>query len=98
MNLKELSKIIIEKPIITEKSMALSESDKYQFKVSPKATKKEIKKAIELLFKVKVESVNIMNYQGKKRRRGRIEGKTSSWKKATVTLKKGDKIELFEGV
>jgi len=92
------NKLIIKRPLITEKSTASAALGKYCFKIDKKATKSEIKKAIEKKFNVKVEKVNIMNYIGKERRRGRTQGRTASWKKAIVTLKKGDKIELFEGI
>jgi large subunit ribosomal protein L23 len=91
-------KLFLEKPIITEKAMGESAFGRYTFKVSNNASKPEIKKEVENIFKVEVLKVNIMNYSGKKRVRGRTKGKTSSWKKAVITLKKGDKIDLFEGV
>jgi large subunit ribosomal protein L23 len=87
---------IIIAPIITEKSYKLAqEQNKYTFKVHPDANKIEIKNAVEKLFKVKVTSVNTINVKPKRKRLGKFEGKTSSWKKAIVTLKEGDKIELF---
>lgn len=90
---------IIIKPIITEKSMALTEANKYTFKVMKKANKTEVKKAVETVFGVKVEKVNIMNVTGKKRRVGANVGKKPDWKKAVVTLKPGSKaIEFFEGM
>ena len=57
----------------------------------------EVKKAIEKIFSVKVEKVGILNMQGKKKRLGKNEGKKSSWKKAIITIKKGEKISIFEG-
>ena len=98
MNQKNSKKTIIEKPIVTEKAMDEAEKGKYTFKVDVDASKSELKKAIEKVFKVKVIKVNIANYLGKGRKRGRTVGHTASWKKAVVTLKKGDKIDLFEGV
>lgn len=90
---------IIIKPIITEKSMALTEANKYTFKVMKKANKTEVKKAVETVFGVKVEKVNIMNVTGKKRRVGANVGKKPDWKKAVITLKPGSKaIEFFEGM
>lgn len=89
---------ILKKPVITEKSMALQGENKYTFIVDLKANKVEIKKAVEELFKVKVEKVRTMRYRGKMRRVRGIWGKTSDYKKAIVTLKDGSKIELFEGV
>ena len=91
---KEVYDIIVS-PIISEKSTALSEKEnKYVFKVDKHANKIEIRKAIETIFKVKVNSVNTMNYQGKKKRVRMAEGRRPSWKKAVVTLKKGQKIEF----
>lgn len=98
MNQLSNKKTIIEKPLVTEKVMDEVEKGKYTFRVNGKASKQEIKKAIEETFKVKVIKINIINYLGKRRKRGRIEGKTASWKKAIATLEKGNKIELFEGV
>ncbi|MDQ7823182.1 MAG: 50S ribosomal protein L23 [Candidatus Eremiobacteraeota bacterium] len=85
---------IIKKPIITEKSMEGAAINKYTFKVEKTANKVEIRKAIEKIFNVKVISVNTLNVTGKVRRRGKYEGRTSDWKKAIVTLKEGDKIEI----
>ena len=88
---------VIKRPIITEKSTVLSdEQNKYIFEVDKRANKPLVKKAIETIFNVKVESVNIINVKGKKKRLGRFEGRKPNWKKAIVTLRKGDKIELFE--
>ena len=86
---------IIIKPIITEKSMVLTEANKYTFKVMKKANKTEVKKAVETVFGVKVEKVNIMNVTGKKRRVGANVGKKPDWKKAVVTLKPGSKAIEF---
>jgi large subunit ribosomal protein L23 len=80
---------------ITEKGSLLAEQNKYLFKVDPAANKLEIKRAIEDFFKVKVVKVNTMNYDGKKRRQRTIHfGKKPDWKRAVVTLKAGDKIDL----
>ncbi len=91
---------IILKPVITEKSTMLKEMNREVcFEVAPRANKSEIKKAVEQLFKVKVESVRIMNKRGKSRRMGRTVGKKKDWKKAYVKLKEGEKmIEYFEAV
>ena len=72
------------------------EQGKYTFRVSLKATKVQIRQAVEQIFKVKVQSVNTMRYEGKLKRMGRSEGRRSDWKKAIVTLKPGESIELFE--
>ena len=88
----------IVKPIITEKATALAEKNKYTFRVSDKVKPVLVKKAIEAIYKVKVIKVNCLKVKSRLRRRGRIQGKSAGFKKAVVTLKKGDKIELFEGV
>ena len=84
---------IIVKPIVTEKSVALMEENKYTFKVSMSANKIEIKNAIQEIFKVKVVDVTTMRVYGKKKRMGRTD-----WKKAIVKLAEGDQIEVFEGL
>ena len=90
---------IIKKPLITEKGTdARTEENKYLFVVDPRATKIEIRKAVESLFSVAVESVNTQVYRGKIKRRGKHMGKRSNWKKAIVTLREGETIQLFEGV
>ena len=91
---------IIIRPIITEKSMRLKEEEnKYTFEVHPKATKKDIKDAIEKLFNVKVEKVNTINMKPKvKKRFGRVMTRGKHWKKAIVKLRQGDKIEFFESI
>lgn len=89
---------IIRHPLITERSTDLREGmNKVVFVVNPHANKHQIKHAIEETLKVKVEKVNIINVEGKKKRLGRFEGKKSDWKKAIVTLKKGEKLNIFEG-
>ena len=87
---------IIKRPIITEKSYDLMNENKYTFEVDKKANKIEIKKAVEVLFSVKVEKVNVINVSSKKRRVGRYEGFTPSMKKAIITLAKGQTIDRFE--
>ncbi len=94
-----LSHDIIIRPIITEKTMGGMPDKKYTFKVAKSAGKIEIAKAVEEVFKVKVEKVNTVNIRGRLRRRGRTQGYTPDWKKAYVTLKKDSKgIEFFEGM
>ncbi len=96
--MKPARKIIL-RPLVTEKSTDLRVTeDKYAFKVDLKANKPEIKKAVEELFKVKVIEVHTMIMHGKVKRMGRFEGKRPNWKKAIVSLKKGEKIEFFETV
>ena len=87
---------LIDTIALTEKATLLSEKhNKYVFRVSPSANKVQIKQAIEKLFGKKVLDVNTCNYAGKKRRERRADfGRTAHWKKAIVTLKQGDKIEL----
>lgn len=88
---------ILIKPIITEKSTDMMSEGKYTFRVPLKANKYQIRDAVEEIFNVKVEAVNTMRMEGKTKRMGRYEGKRSDWKKAIVTLKEGETIELFEG-
>lgn len=89
---------IILRPIVTEKSVSLSSENKYTFAVDPQANKCEIRSAVEHIFKVKVLGVNTLNVKGKPKRwrsRGRpYRGHKSDWKKAIVTLRQGDKIEI----
>ena len=91
---------IILRPVITEKSTGLKEKNREVcFEVASRANKTEIKKAVELLFKVKVEAVRTQKKHGKERRIGRSAGRTKDWKKAIVRLKEGEKmIEYFEAV
>ena len=90
---------IILAPVITENSMSGFANKKYTFKVATDATKIDIARAVEQPFKVKVEKVNTANVNGHKRRMGRYEGMTPSWKKAVVTLKADSKtIEFFDGL
>ncbi len=95
---KDAHQILI-RPLLTEKMTQLKEQqNKVCFLVSPQANKIEIKRAAEEVLKVKINSVNIINTKGKRKRLGRYEGKRSDLKKAILTLKKGEKLELFEGV
>lgn len=85
---------IIQEPLITEKATNLSANEnKYFFRVDPKANKIEIKDAVEKIFNVKVSSVNTLNVLGKMKRVRYRQGRTSNWKKAIVTLVKGQKID-----
>jgi large subunit ribosomal protein L23 len=89
---------IIQAPLISEKGSLLAETtNQVLFKVRPDANKIEVRKAVEVLFKVKVEKVRLARYLGKIRRVGRSMGRRSQWKKAYVTLKEGDKIDFFGG-
>jgi large subunit ribosomal protein L23 len=88
---------LIKGPIITEKTHSLKEAgNKLTLKVDVKANKIEIRKAVEVLFKVKVLAVNTIQMMGKKKRLGKSEGKRSAWKKAIVTLAPGEKIAGYE--
>ncbi|NLJ86246.1 MAG: 50S ribosomal protein L23 [Firmicutes bacterium] len=89
---------IIRRPIVSERTMVLMEENKYTFVVDLKATKSQIREAVEQIFDVKVEKINTMRMTGKMRRMGRYEGKRPDWKKAIVTVREGDRIELFEGL
>ena len=89
---------VLRRPLITEKNATLQAQGKYVFEVAKEANKHQIKQAVEKAFKVEVTTVNVMTVPGKTRRIGRRQVLTQSWKKAIVTLKSGDKIELFEGV
>jgi len=89
---------ILRRPLITEKSTVLQAEGKYVFEVAPHATKHQIKTAVERTFKVNVLAVNVMNVNGKTKRVKSGYTTAPSWKKAFVSLKPGDKIELFEGV
>jgi large subunit ribosomal protein L23 len=89
---------IIIHPITTEKSTDQQTLNKYSFKVNPRANKKEIMKAVHEVFGVEPVSCNVINVSGKRKRERYKIGYTSSWKKAVVTLKEGERIEFFEGV
>ena len=89
---------VLRRPLITEKNTVLQTQGKYAFEVAGEANKHQVKQAVEKAFKVTVTAVNMMTVPGKTRRVGRRQVLTQSWKKAIVTLKPGDKIELFEGV
>ena len=89
---------VVIKPLITEKTTDIKERvGTICFEVAPNANKVEIRKAVEKIYRVKVESVRVANVQGKKRRLGRYLGNRPDWRKAFVTLKEGEKsIEYFE--
>ncbi|HEX7177181.1 MAG TPA: 50S ribosomal protein L23 [Pyrinomonadaceae bacterium] len=95
---------IIKSPVITEKALVLKEESQdarqlLTFRVDTKATKPEIKSAVERIFNVQVDCVRTVNYMGKKVRRGRFEGRRPSWKKAYVTLKAGqDPFDYVESI
>jgi large subunit ribosomal protein L23 len=82
-------------PVITEKGTVLQEkNNQYLFRVSPRANKIQIREAVEKIFKVTVTSVRTVTVHGKMRRMGRAQGRKPSWKKAIVTLKEGETIDL----
>ena len=91
---------VIERPVITENSMSVLDEKKYTFIVHPEATKAQIKDAVEKMFEgTKVKSVNTMNMDGKKKRRGMTVGTTAKTKKAIVALTEDSKdIEIFAGL
>ncbi|HDZ61632.1 MAG TPA: 50S ribosomal protein L23 [Nitrospirae bacterium] len=90
---------VLMSPLLTEKGTLFKEKDnKITFKVATSANKIEIKKAVEEIFKVKVNRVTTINCKGKFKRMGRYEGKKPNWKKAMVTLAKGEKLDFIEGV
>jgi large subunit ribosomal protein L23 len=85
-------------PVVSEKSYSLIEDNKYSFRVHEKAHKTQVRQAVEELFDVKVEGVNIVKVRPKPKRRGLSRGTKPGWKKAIVQLRAGDRIEIFEGV
>lgn len=88
----------IKKPLVTEKgTLAQQSSNQYFFAVDPRATKHDVRSAVETAFKVRIETVRTMNVPGKFKRVGKNVGRTSAWKKAIVTLREGDRIEFLEG-
>ena len=89
---------IVKRPVITEKTQAMMNENKYTFEVPMDANKVEIRQAIEAIFNVKVERVNTVRVLGKTKRMGRFQGKRSDFKKAVVKLAEGSKITLFEGM
>jgi len=84
-------------PVVSEKSYELIEQRKYAFRVHPDAHKTQIRQAVEELFEVHVQAVNVIKVQPKPKRRGLVRGKRPGWKKAIVQLREGDSIEIFEG-
>ena len=88
---------VLRRPVITEKSSLLQEGGRYVFEVASKANKVQIRQAVEKAFSVKVTTVNVMTVRGKRKRYGNRLTARPSWKKAVVTLKQGDRIEIFEG-
>lgn len=95
---------ILIKPILTEKQTEITEKfpNRYAFRVVPSANKVDIKNAVEQMYSVSVEKVNTINYSGKRKSRytksGVVNGKTSAYKKAIVTLKEGEIIDFFSNI
>jgi len=90
---------IIKRPLNTEKTNILKEEfNQVSFEVDVVANRIEIKKSVEMIFKVKVKDVRTIQIKGKRKQRGRILGKRRDWKKAVVTLMPGERIDIFEGV
>lgn len=96
MNIRQVQLAkVLKAPIISEKSAtAADKNNQFVFKVQKSATKNEIKRAVELMFSVNVESVRVLNVKGKIKRFGRTLGKRSDWKKAYIKLQAGQSIEL----
>jgi large subunit ribosomal protein L23 len=88
---------ILIAPVVSEKSYSLIEGNKYSFRVHEKAHKTQIRQAVEQLFDVHVEGVNVLKVQSKPKKRGLNRGKKPGWKKAIVQLREGERIEIFEG-
>jgi large subunit ribosomal protein L23 len=84
-------------PVVSEKSYGMIGERKYTFKVHQDAHKTQVRQAVEELFEVKVEKVNILKVQPKPKRRGTFRGTRPGWKKAVVQLRVGETIEIFEG-
>ena len=84
-------------PVVSEKSYSLINDNKYSFRVHPDAHKTQVRQAVEELFDVKVERVNIVKVQSKPKRRGLYRGRRPGWKKAVVQLREGEEIQIFQG-
>ena len=89
---------VIIRPVVSEKSYVLATTDKYTFRVNPKAHKTQIKQAVEQLFGVTVVEVRTSTVPSKPKRRGYTSGRTRAWKKAVIQLQQGDTIPIFQGL
>ena len=88
---------ILIRPLLTEKITALREGKNcVAFHVKKEASRLDVQRAVEKVLKVRVEHVNVMNVKGKRKRQGRFVGKRPDWRKAIITLKEGEKLELYE--
>jgi large subunit ribosomal protein L23 len=88
---------ILLAPVVSEKSYSLIGEGKYVFRIHPDAHRTQVRQAVEELFGVHVERVNVLKVQAKPKRRGMSKGIRPGWKKAIVQLREGDTIEIFEG-
>ena len=88
---------VILSPVVSEKSYALLDEGRYTFVVHPSANKTEIKEAVQSIFGVKVDNVNTLNRKGKRKRFGQTFGKRKDTKRAIVTLREGESIDIFAG-
>ena len=98
LKISKINKHILVKPLVTEKATHLNEINKYAFIVKLSANKILVAKEVEAVYGVKVEDVNLIRMKGKKVAKGKIKGKRSDFKKAIVTLVKGQTIKIYEGV
>ena len=90
---------VVISPLVTEKGTVVGEkSNQVVFRIRPNASKAQVRDVIEDLFTVTVVKIRTANFLGKQRRRGRTLGRRPNWKKAYITLKEGDRIEIFEGL
>jgi large subunit ribosomal protein L23 len=97
MNNERIMKVLLS-PLVSEKSSVIADANQqYTFRVATDATKREIAKAVEKLFEVQVDSVQVVNVKGKRKRFGQVQGKRSDWKKAYVRLKPGSEIDFAAG-
>ena len=97
MNSERLMKVLLG-PVVSEKSsIAADANNQYTFKVATDASKREISRAVEKMFDVKVDRVQVVNIKGKKKRFGAIQGRRSDWRKAYVRLKPGSDIDFASG-
>ncbi len=91
------SRDVLIAPIVSEKSYSLIDNHKYTFRIHKDAHRLQVRQAVEELFGVHVESVNIAHVKSKPKRRGMVKGRKPGWKKAIVQIRKGETIEIFAG-
>ena len=97
MNQERLLQVLLAPQVSEKATYVADKNNQVVFKVAADATKPEIKAAVELLFKVEVDAVQVLNVKGKAKRRGTIQGRRKGWKKAFVCLKAGQEIQFAEG-